>query len=284
MDIFNGNATQANNVYQVHVKPDMAEDFLLKRNLKNRKISEALVNRLVTVLVEGRWVVNGQPIVFDDSGALIDGQHRLTAIVRSKRSAECLIVTNISDPMAFHTIDDGKKRGLSCNLSAMGMEYSRNIASIGKLLYGFCNSKDLTRFVISTHTEQNIIMAEFIKNTPEIREAAMLAHRTSKLCNVKVMGAALVVLLRINSEHAKDFHNMLYEAEFPYKDHPVKYLRERFFKDRLSTNKMNNLERLAIIFRVWNHYLSGKSVKDIRWSRRSDPDKKFPIPKGWIVQ
>ncbi len=284
MDFFNGSAIQARNVYQVNMSPEMAADILHSRNGKNRNLSEELVKRLVSALIADKWTFNGQPIVFDDSGSLIDGQHRLSAIVRAKRSAECLVVTDISDPMAFHTIDDGKKRGLFCNISSMGFSNSKVVASIGKLFYTFCHSKDLTRFVISTHTEQNIILAEFISKIPEINEAALLANRTSKLCNASVLGAALLIFLKIDPEKARLFHNMLCESEYPYPDHPVKQLHNRLFRDRLSSNKLNNLERLALIFKAWNYFMKGKSVKEIRWSRRRNPDQDFPIPYGWTNQ
>ena len=275
------NATTAAGVYRVLISPDIAEKILVTSNNGNRTISEELVRRMVKALESGKWIYNGQPIIFDENGCLIDGQHRLTAISRAQMSVECLIVTGIDNPMAFHTLDDGKKRGLPCNLSAMGISSSKSVAAIGKLYYGLVHSQDITRFVISTHTEQNIVLAEFIRDIPGIEEISRLAARTSRLCNTSVMGAALLVFMSIDPAKALEFHKMLHECQFPFSDHPVKALHNRLLRDRLSTVKMNNLERLACIFKAWNYWRKGKSVKSICWSRRKKPEIKFPVPYGW---
>ncbi len=66
----------------VMVTPAMAVEWL-KRNRKNRPINKAHVRRLVRDMAAGRWVPTPQPITFDVDRDLIDGQHRLTAIVES---------------------------------------------------------------------------------------------------------------------------------------------------------------------------------------------------------
>lgn len=62
------------------ITPAIAADYL-KRNRKNRPINKSHVERLKRDIETGRWVPSPQPIVFDIDGDLIDGQHRLTAIV-----------------------------------------------------------------------------------------------------------------------------------------------------------------------------------------------------------
>ncbi|WP_257264502.1 ParB/RepB/Spo0J family partition protein [Endozoicomonas sp. ONNA2] len=98
--------------------PEMAENILEERNGRNRKISKELVRRISRDIKNDRWIFNGQPIIFDDEGHLIDGQHRLTAIARSGKAVETLVVSGIEDKKAFHTIDHGKPRTFGCNLSA----------------------------------------------------------------------------------------------------------------------------------------------------------------------
>lgn len=281
MNLFNENAIPASNAYRVRITPENAKEWLATRNKVNRAISNELVQRLTRSMKTDRWIDNGQPIILNSEGELIDGQHRLTAIVRSNQAAECLVINDVSDPRAFQTIDDGKKRGLECAVSAMGYANATAVASIGKLFYKIHHASDLEAFLISTHTEQNVVIAEFIDGVPQIVEAAVMARKTKLLCKTRIMGAALTMFLVMNPDKAREFHDLFVRAEYPYENHPVKQLRERFIRDKISSCKMTDLERLAIIFKAWNCWHKEKPIKSLNWSRKKDPAKKFPIPFGW---
>jgi hypothetical protein len=64
------------------VTPDMASRWL-EGNTHNRRINQSHVNRLVAEMKAGRWRLTHQGIAFSASGALLDGQHRLWAVVLS---------------------------------------------------------------------------------------------------------------------------------------------------------------------------------------------------------
>jgi hypothetical protein len=88
--------------------PAWAAEVLGGCNTRNRKLSNAW-NRLRSAIVRGAWRVNGECVVFDTDGVLIDGQHRLHAIAQSGRTVPVLVVYGV-EPDAFVTFDQGKKR------------------------------------------------------------------------------------------------------------------------------------------------------------------------------
>lgn len=120
------------------VTPQTATLWLDTKNSHNRPVSQSTVERYVQEMRAGRWVNNAQPIIFGKpSDRLLNGQHRLKAIVISGVSVECTITWGVDDN-AFDTIDDGNKRSLADVLAikdeykpAAGRTFSRSDGSQG---------------------------------------------------------------------------------------------------------------------------------------------------------
>lgn len=62
------------------VTPDMASNWLTM-NKNNRKVLKERVREYAQAMLAGRWSLTHQGIAFDTAGNLLDGQHRLMAIV-----------------------------------------------------------------------------------------------------------------------------------------------------------------------------------------------------------
>ena len=93
------------------VTPSMASDYLKKNIGTNRPLNRAHVAKLATEIREGRWQLLPHGIVFDTSGRLIDGQHRLHAIVDANKAVPLVIITD-AKPETLEAIDTGSKRGI----------------------------------------------------------------------------------------------------------------------------------------------------------------------------
>lgn len=74
------------------ITPRKASDYLKANFTGNRKRSNVRVRRYANVMRRGHWRVTHEGIAFDDAGYLIDGQHRLQAVVESGESIQCLVV------------------------------------------------------------------------------------------------------------------------------------------------------------------------------------------------
>lgn len=62
------------------ITPERAKEYLLTQG-NNRDINDRRVADYVGRMGRGEWIL-GQPITFDENGHLIDGQHRLKAVIR----------------------------------------------------------------------------------------------------------------------------------------------------------------------------------------------------------
>lgn len=77
------------------ITPEMAAEMLTHNIENNRKINDDRVRSYADDMKNGKWMVTGQAIQFDENGTLIDGQHRLYAIVKAKTPVRMMVVSNL---------------------------------------------------------------------------------------------------------------------------------------------------------------------------------------------
>lgn len=90
------------------VTPDQATAWLDK-SAKNRKISERRVGLYAAAMKRGDWMLTNQGIAIDEFGMLIDGQHRLRAIVQADIPVTLLVIQSTPN-RAQLVLDQGLKR------------------------------------------------------------------------------------------------------------------------------------------------------------------------------
>lgn len=61
------------------------------------------------IMKDGKWMLNGQPIVFNEYGQLIDGLGRLLALIESGTNQHLFVVRGVLHETT-HTIDQGSRR------------------------------------------------------------------------------------------------------------------------------------------------------------------------------
>ena len=94
------------------ITPELARQYL-DTQTNNRPINPIRVRDLTDAITYGKFQsVTGQPVKFDKGGRLIDGQHRLSAVVDSGLSVDMEVVRGL-DPQVFSVLDIGKTRSVS---------------------------------------------------------------------------------------------------------------------------------------------------------------------------
>lgn len=99
-------------ITQMNVSPAKAEKWLEEANIGNRSLSIPHVERLARDMKAGAWGDTPEPIAFDSNGRLIDGQHRLAAVVKSGVTICFWVATNCHlDAQKY--LDAGRRRSLA---------------------------------------------------------------------------------------------------------------------------------------------------------------------------
>jgi len=116
------NARPYNNAYTVYITPELAQKWLKLTNNFNRPIKQEVVDMYVRQIKSGLWRRTHQGVAFDANGILIDGQHRLMAIVNTNVTVPLLVF--IDEPEEnYEFIDCGRNRS---NLDTMRMSERNN--------------------------------------------------------------------------------------------------------------------------------------------------------------
>lgn len=166
------------------VTPAMANKWLESTTFRNRNVSVAAVNRYATDMAEGRWALNGESIVLDDNGNVIDGQHRLRAVIKSGVPIQSVIVRGV-DQSVFPTFDVGSKRGGHDVLAIAGYANTRTLAAILRNILthrtiGFCNGPRGS----GTVSEKRIDFLSLIAKHPGAIESAAFVQAFGKTCEL----------------------------------------------------------------------------------------------------
>ena len=121
----------------------------LKCNHVNRPVRRRHVEFLAREIRDGHWLMNGQGIVISDNEEVLDGQHRLHAIIVAGVAIKTLVIYGI-EKNAFKTIDTGAVRTGSDALSLWFPDQKKMITkSVGaavpwcyRLELGFLGTRD----------------------------------------------------------------------------------------------------------------------------------------------
>jgi hypothetical protein len=90
------------------VTPGLAQEWLALSK-GNRRLSEGFVLSLAVSMEGGDWIPEASEIVFDNTGALIDGHHRLSAVEVYGKPVPMAVKRGVS-PDARNVIDTGRTR------------------------------------------------------------------------------------------------------------------------------------------------------------------------------
>lgn len=103
----------------VQVTPEMAAEWLGNTPSFQRKLRAGVVDQYARDMLAGHWTVTHQGIAIDRKGRLIDGQHRLAAIIKSGLTV-AMNVTTDAPPSSYSHIDGGLARNAIDALRAGG--------------------------------------------------------------------------------------------------------------------------------------------------------------------
>lgn len=166
------------------ITPEMAKDLLENHNNKNRDMRSAYWQAYASDMKNDQWT-QGQSdmIVIDNTGNLINGQHRLKAVLESGKSQQFWVLQN-ADPDLYETMDSGKVRNI--------LDYMPNVSHKGAIkaaasaLYALDYGEDTLTNILAGRWKRNVNVSRTdIVNTADeyltkLSEYADLAYQFAK--------------------------------------------------------------------------------------------------------
>lgn len=260
------------------VTPRIAQDWLNRHNDQNRRVRESHVATLAQAMEAGRWLENGVPIAFSRTGRLLDGQHRLRAVIASGRSQWFSIVRGLPDAV-YDTYDQGSARTTADLLDARGEVNTNTLAASARLLLNYRRSGHFrdpnpapSRAEILAHVDQEPGLRD------SVRTALGLRHELRA-----IQPALLVTLYHLCQEKSPEDATIFFERwasglGLTERDDPIYVLRTRFENDALLRQRSSRLRDMqaALVFKAWNAMRAGQRLKLLRWNANTEA---FPVPK-----
>lgn len=248
------------NIQNELITPQIAKE-MLGANSKNRKVKADRVKKYAIDIELGKWVQNtGESIKIASSGELLDGQHRLMAIIKADKPIEMLVVRGL-DENVFKVIDSGVSRSSADVLAIQGIKSQHACAAIILKRFNLTDSLLQGRMDIRLKKYSSNDILEAYLSDPALWDGIIL--NTSRWYNAfgkvipqSTIGSLYSIFRDIDSEQAFQYFEYL-STGVDIKNKMFYHLRNTLIKNKVSVKKMSQLKILALIVKGWNKFREG---------------------------
>jgi len=242
------------------ITPEMADGYIAL-SVGNRSIKRTKLASLIRDMKNGKYEVNGEGIIFDDAGSLIDGHHRLTACRESEITIQSIVVRGVSKS-SHGTIDTGTSRTVGDTLHMGGVKHANSVAATAVILACLKNGK--ARSVALTTTE----VYQMIEAYPSILDVKDFASRALTRCG-SLLGALYVVAEKTgDGVSAAKFRDVLKSGVPAYEGCPAHLFRERLIRESMMGKPCTLGDLHVLFFTAWEKFRRGDKVKTLKASSR----------------
>lgn len=251
-----------------YITPELAKKMLGKMVL-NRSVSHHRVHQYAADMRNGKWMLSPHGIVFDAEGKLIDGQHRLLAIIEFGSTVPMNVTTGTS-PDLFRVIDTGQARSRGQIAHIGGVPNANAVTSIVNHVHLIRHS--VGRECVGPNGAAPLSMSDFldmIRSDDRYVYSSRIAGNAQKMCKALThtpMGAVHYLASLNHPREADSFVRGIGDGDGLRRGDPRFAVRERMIA-RASSQKKESIYVIDWWFiAAWNAYIDGREMKIIRIS------------------
>lgn len=204
--------------------PDDAR-AILQHNTGNRTLRDGWVDQLAGFIKAGKWAPTHQGIAVASTGRVLDGQHRLHAIVRAGVPVEIMVATGL-DESVYRWIDGGKTRTNPDRIHLVDDD------SVNRVCCSLANN--YLRYAVGNHTPSvDDIETCFLQMVDSFVYMGSAFARPIKLITLMPVGAALMCYHVAHQSKAVDAVEHLLTGRMLDEASPILALREALLSQRI---------------------------------------------------
>lgn len=244
----------------VAVDPATAQRWL-KGNTVNRNVRDAAVNQYAADMVAGRWTFSNDAITFSPTGKLLNGQHRLNAVIKAGVTIPMLIMRGVPES-AMESMDTGRKRSASDYFKFNGQQNAPLLAAALKLAIIYSDGriyKDRKVQAVSNGEMGDFLDAEGTALPASVAWVSARARKVDIPPTVKAVAHWLFVDTA-GRNAADGFFEALDSRTGLEKGSPILALDSRLRELRRNRTHATHRQYLYLVVKAWNHWRSGKAV------------------------
>jgi hypothetical protein len=237
----------------VTITPTIATEWL-RCNKNNRPVRKRHVEFLAAEILAGNWQVNGQAIVIAEDEQVLDGQHRLFAIIEAGKPIQTLVVYGIT-PEAFRTIDTGAVRTGADAMALHFHDQTRTVIGAVSTAVQWCSRLDRQTIHGRGNRLSNTDVIEYVKDHPSMFQCAETLSGYLKEARPMSLGcgtALYEMFGRKHQEQASKFMRGFYTGEELSRTDPEYILRTALIRDAERISKFPLEIRMRMVIKGWN--------------------------------
>jgi hypothetical protein len=253
---------------------------MLAANTSNRPLSKSAVRGFAEAMVRGDWLVTHQGIAFDTNGVLVDGQHRLAAIIEADLPVELTVFTDV-EPNTFDVLDTGKKRNAADVLAIEGEKSTATLAAMVRTVWQFENRPEATwsggGAAVTNHQ-----IVQTLEAHPKIRDFVAVGERIATETGMikSAAGAAAYLVEQANKREkaklAEWYEGVIDGAGLGKNDPRLVFRRTMFAMARKQAGvvqrRRDTREHVALYVKAFNAWAAGETITQLRFAARE------PVP------
>jgi hypothetical protein len=255
------------------ITPGKAEQ-LLAANTTNRPLSRSTVRSFAEAMRRGDWLVTHQGIAFDTNGVLVDGQHRLAAVIEADMPVEMTVFTEV-EPDTFDVLDTGKRRNAADVLAIEGEKSTTMLAAMVRTVWLYRNRPDASWSGGAAGVTNHQIV-QTLEANPKIREFVATGERIAAETGMikSAAGAASYLVEQANKKASlDDWYEGIIDGAGLAKTDPRLIFRKTMFamarkQAGVVQRRRDTREHVALYLKAFNAWAVGEPLPSLRFSAR----------------
>lgn len=242
----------------VIITPEFASHILTFRHRTNRNIRPMKLAQLVSDIKGGNFKLNGETIIFDDEGVLMDGQHRLRACMDT--GVSIIVLTAFAFPKgAMGTVDQGASRKASDVLAIDGEVSASTLAAVARMVVAYEANEGKSFANSSAISRGSVIDAVAIY--PDIADSVKWQSHHQRLFSGIATGSVFafchfILAQRYSREAVEYYLERVIVGDELRVGQPAFSARRRL----MASGKKTAAFSVEVILRAWLSHLRGKDI------------------------
>jgi hypothetical protein len=250
------------------VTPALANQYL-STNIDNRRLRMPDISRYAQDMASGRWKEDtGEVLKISKQGIVLDGQHRLLAVIKSNIPVNFHIAFDV-DESVFDVLDTGITRSASDVFHVKNIKYENIIPTIISAFTVLNTGLRISSGGKSNRPTNALLLEAYYKKEKFWQMVAYKAlswhNAFGKILSTSMLGSMFALFYNIDAEQAEQFMEEL-ATGMNLSNNTIALLRQKLIQDKTSVKKMSLNNKQALILKTWNFFRKGEEVKTLRFN------------------
>jgi hypothetical protein len=240
-------------------------------------LSRRTVRDFAAAMRRGEWRVTHQGIAFDTGGALVDGQHRLAAVVEADTPVEMTVFTEVPEG-AFDVLDTGKRRNAADVLAIEGEKSATMLAAMVRTVRLYENRAELNWSGGDAGVSNHQIVAT-LEQHPKLRDFVTVGEAIAVATGMikSAAGAASYLVSQADKRDLSPWFDGIIEGTGLAKGDPrLLFRRVMFAHTRQQVGQVmrrrETREHVTLYLKAFNAWATGTHLTQLRYVPRE------PVP------